>query len=204
MDHGFDGAFWDRMYGQRHAPWDGEPNAILAREVAALGPGTALDVACGEGADALWLAHRGWTVTAVDFSQVALERAREADAEGRVSWLQADLHVWQPPRDAYDLLSSHYLHMPPTERQAFFGRLAQAVRPSGILLFVAHHPSDQATTLGRPAIPDLYFTPDELTAALAPGRWEILFAGTIPHAATDRQGRPLTIQDMVVKAKRLA
>ena len=203
MEHVFDAAFWDRMYLHRHAAWDGEPNRFLARETVDLVPGTALDLGCGEGADAIWLANRGWRVTAVDLSNVALERGRAADAARAVSWLQADMLVWQPPSDAYDLVSLHYVHIPLAERAALFGRLAQAIRPGGTLLVVAHHPSDQETTIDRPSTPDLYFTADDVAALLVPGRWEILVGGTQPQSVTDREGKPISIHDMVLKARRV-
>lgn len=204
MDAGFDVAFWDRMYEHRHGARDGEPNRFLAEETAGLAPGEALDLGCGEGADALWLAGRGWRVTAVDFSRVALERGRAADAAQAVSWLQADMLAWEPPADAYELVSLHYVHIPPAERAALFGRLARALRPNGSLLVVAHHPSDHETAVGRPAIADLYFTADELAALLPPDRWEVLVSGTQPQTVTNREGKTLTIQDMVFKARRLA
>lgn len=203
MDHHHDAASWDRMYRHRHAASNSEPNPILSQEVANLVPGTALDIGCGEGSDALWLANRGWQVTAVDISNVALDRGRAADTGHQVNWLQVDMLVWQPPADAYDLVSAHYVHVSPAERTALFGRLAQAVRPHGMLLFVAHHPSDLETTVGRPPIPELYFTADDVAASLAPGRWEILFGGTRARSTTDREGRAITIQDMVLKAQRI-
>lgn len=202
-EHVFDAAFWDQMYRKRQMAWDSEPNLFLAQEVADLKPGTALDLGCGEGADAIWLATRGWHVAAVDISNVALDRGRAADTDRLVNWVQADMFVWQPPEDAYDLISLHYVHIPPAERAALFGRLVQAVRPGGMLLLVAHHPSDRETTLGRPAIADLYFTADEVAASLAPGRWEILFGGTRPRSVTDREERTITIQDMMLKAQRI-
>lgn len=203
MDAGFDVAFWDRMYEHRHGARDGEPNRFLAEETAGLAPGEALDLGCGEGADALWLAGRGWRVTAVDFSRVALERGRAADAAQAVSWLQADMLAWEPPADAYDLVSLHYVHIPPAERAALFGRLARAMRPGGTLLVVAHHPSDHETEVGRPAIADLYFTADEV-AAMLPEGWDLLVSGTTPQTVTNREGKSLTIQDMVFKARRRA
>ncbi|MNY21135.1 tellurite resistance protein TehB [compost metagenome] len=203
MDQGFDAAFWDRMYGHHQAA-HGEPNSFLARENEGLVPGTGLDVGCGEGADALWLANRGWRMTAVDFSSVAINRARVADAQTQVNWVQADMLIWQPPADAYDLVSLHYVHVPPAERTALFGRLAQAVRPMGTLLMVAHHPSDLESTIGRPPVPDLYFTAEEVAASLEPGCWEILVSGTRPKTVTDRAGQAITIHDMVLKARRIA
>jgi SAM-dependent methyltransferase len=204
MDHVSDAAFWDRMYRQHHREWDSEPNPFLPQDLEGLEPGTALDLGCGEGSDAIWLAKRGWSVTAVDISSVALDRGRAADTAHLVDWLQVDMLVWQPPIDAYDLISAHFLHIPPAERTLLFGRLSRAVRPGGTLLVVAHHPSDLETTVGRPPIPDLFYTADEVAAALTSGHWEILFGGTRPRSTTDREGRAITIHDTVLKARRIA
>lgn len=203
MNARIDAEFWDAMYRNHPTAWDGEPNPLLARETEGLEPGTALDMGCGEGSDAIWLANRGWHVTAVDISNVALDRARAADPDQKVTWRQADMLVWQPPADAYDLVSAHFLHIPPADRAALFGRLAAAVRPGGMLLFVSHHPSDLKSTVGRPPLPELYFTAEDVAALLSPGRWEIRFSGTVPRQGTDREGRVVTIHDTVLKACRI-
>ena len=204
MEHIHDAAFWDERYRCRDAAWDSEPNPFLADDIAGLIPGTALDLGCGEGSDAVWLAKRGWRVTAVDISNVALDRGRAADEAHQVSWLQADVLTWQPPADAYDLISMHFFHVAPVERTALFGRLAAAVRPGGTLLVVAHHVSDLETTIGRPPLPELFYTADDVAASLVTGRWEILFGGTRPRRATDPEMRAITIHDTVLKARRLA
>lgn len=201
MNQTFDAAFWDRMYRDRKAPWDPEPNETLAEVAEDLPPGHALDMGCGEGADAIWLAARGWRVTAADVSAAALDRARAADGAGRVTWLQADFEAWDPPAGAFDLVSAHFLHVPPAARPAFFARLARATRPGGTLLFVAHHPSDLVTMPWRPKIPDLYFTAEEVVAALGPG-WEVLAGGTRARPAKGPDGAPITIQDLVLRARR--
>lgn len=203
MDQVFDEAFWNQMYQNRHTPWDAEPNPILAETVEDLGPGMALDVGCGEGSDAVWLANRGWQVTAVDLSSVALDRGRAADVDHLVHWVQADLLAWQPPADTFDLVSSHFLHFPPAERPLLFARFAQAVRQGGTLLFVSHHHSDLHTTIGRWQIPDLYFTAEDIAATLDPDRWQILICGTRPRVVTDREGRTVTIHDTILKARRV-
>lgn len=101
---------WDERYRSRDQLFSGNPNGVLVAEAAELPPGQALDVGCGEGGDALWLARRGWQVTAVDVSEVALGRAAAAGADvaGRVSWARADLAVTPPPADAYDLVTLQY------------------------------------------------------------------------------------------------
>ncbi len=127
-------AFWDARYASRERIWSGEPNRQLVAEAASLAPGRALDVGSGEGADALWLAERGWRVTAVDVSPVALERAAARAAEhgdevaSRVAWEQADVRTWSPPVAAYDLVSAQFLHPGPDVRPQVVRRLAAADR----------------------------------------------------------------------------
>ena len=118
----FGEAFWNERYSCTDALWSGNPNRYLVREASGLPPGTALDVGCGEGADVLWLAGRGWRVTGVNLSTVALGRAARHAAEAgpgiaaRVDWVHADLIGWDPGAARYDLVSSQYIHLPPRER----------------------------------------------------------------------------------------
>jgi SAM-dependent methyltransferase len=144
-------AFWDDRYGSANQIWSGNPNQRLVEQVADLAPGSALEVGCGEGADAIWLATRGWQVTAVDVSTVALARAaRQATAVGadvaeRINWQQADILSWQPTPRQFDLVTAHFIHVPAVEREPLHRRFAEAVRPGGTLLIVGHHPSDLET-----------------------------------------------------------
>ncbi|GAB14534.1 putative methyltransferase [Arthrobacter globiformis NBRC 12137] len=146
MDHeGHDGAarHWDEMYRSRPRVWSGRPNPQLVAEAAGLEPGTALDLGCGEGADALWLAEQGWAVTAVDVSAVALERAEQhaagSAAGSRITWLQRDLDAWAPT-EQFDLVSAQFLHSTEAPWQRPHRVAADAVRPGGTLLIVGHHP----------------------------------------------------------------
>lgn len=113
----FDEAFWEDLYRARSAIWSGKPNAQLVAEVSDLPAGTALDVGCGEGADALWLATRGWQVTAVDISTTAIERARShalragAEVAGRITWVHADLTSDMAPLTSYDLVSAQFVRI---------------------------------------------------------------------------------------------
>jgi len=203
-----DQEFWDERYRSHDALWSGKPNGHLVRETFGLSPGTALDVGCGEGADAIWLAERGWQVTALDLSTVALKRA--AAHAGRVggkvaesiAWAQVDLRTWAPGPVRYDLVSSQYLHMPSEPRQALFDHLAVAVAPGGTLLIVGHHPLDLQTTIPRPKEPDLFFTADDIVARLDPDEWDIVTNAAIEGTATDPEGRVVTIHDAVLRARR--
>ncbi len=199
--------FWDERYrSHHHQLWSGEPNRYLVSELSGLAPGTALDAGCGEGADAIWLATRGWRVTGVDVSSVALERAAAAAAEKqvaeRVDWQHADLADFDPDGGRYDLVTSHYLHLPAADRVPLFDRLAAAVRPGGSLLIVGHHPSDLQTTVGRPREPELFFTGDDIAARLDPVDWEIVTNAAPGREATDADGNCVTIHDSVLQARR--
>jgi SAM-dependent methyltransferase len=204
----FDRDYWEERYRSAHKLWSGNPNPNLVAEVSELTPGRALDAGAGEGADAIWLARRGWQVTAVDISSVALDRAAEhAAAAGiavaeRIRWLREDIVGWQPPERAYDLVSTQYLHLPPSDRRAAYARLAAAVAERGTLLIVAHHPSDLQTTVPRPNQPDLFFTGDDLAAELADG-FEIVTNVAAPREVTDHEGRLVTIHDTVFRARRV-
>lgn len=197
--------FWDEMYGRAGRVWSGNPNPALTREAADLAPGSALDAGCGEGADSYWLARRGWRVHAVDISTVALDRAAAHDKPGiadRITWERGDLTELVPRPRAYDLVNSQFLHFPRAVREPLFGRLADAVAPGGTLLLVGHHPLDLDTTASRPAEPDLYFTPEELVAALDPDSWDVLVARADPRGGKDREGREQTLHDTVLRARR--
>ena len=200
--------FWDARYGATDRVWSGNPNPRLVEQVAELTPGTALDVGCGEGADAIWLAARGWQMTAIDISPVALERAADqATAAGeqiaaRITWQQADVLVWEPTQRQFDLVSAQYLHPPPPERDAVYRRLAAAVRPGGALLIVGHHPLDLQAPTGRERFPELLFTADEIAAVLDPTAWQILVAAAPPRPATNPEGQPVTVHDAVLLARR--
>jgi SAM-dependent methyltransferase len=203
-----DAAFWDERYGSTENLWSGQPNARLMEEVQALRPGAALDVGCGEGADAIWLAQLGWTVTGIDISKVALHRARAhasaagPEVERRIEWVQVDLDEYLPAASAFTLVSAHYMHLPTLARIRLHGRLAHAVAPEGILLIVSHDPTDLQTTMGRPPLPDFFATAPEVAASLAPEEWEILTAEARPRQASDPSGTRITIHDAVVKARR--
>lgn len=201
-----DKEFWDERYRSSHRLWSGNPNANLVNEASELAPGTALDVGCGEGADAIWLARRGWTVHAMDLSSVAVERAAEHAAEAgdgiadRVTWEAADLLEWDPGTTRYDLVTSQYVHLPSGEREVLYTRLAELVAPGGTLLIVGHHPLDLDAGVPRPPRPELFFTPDEVVALLDPQKWTVDTAASVSRTVT-HDDHEMTIHDSVVRAR---
>jgi SAM-dependent methyltransferase len=203
-DERFTARFWDERYGSVSRIWSGDPNPQLVQETSDLKPGTALDAGCGEGADAHWLAGRGWQVTAVDVSGVALDRGAAhagPDVTDRITWELADLTTWAPDR-TYDLVNAQFMQFPSALREPVFARLAAAVSPGGTLLIVGHHPSDMHTTMPRPPEPDLFFTAEELAESLDPEWWEVVVAESRPRPTKDPDGREVTIHDAVLRARR--
>ena len=141
-----DAAEWDARYNEHaEAIWSGRPNGRLVAEVAGLTPGRALDVGCGEGADAMWLARSGWTVTAIDISDVAVSRARKAAelAGATIDWVRGDALQATFPARSFDLLSMQYPALPKAAGDAAVRALLDTVRPGGLLLAVYHDLDDE-------------------------------------------------------------
>jgi SAM-dependent methyltransferase len=139
-------AQWDERYSEHdEAMWSGRPNGRLVAEVAGLSPGRALDVGCGEGADAIWLARRGWAVTAIDISDVALRRARDAAelAGVAVDWVNGDVLQTPFPARSFDLVSMQYPALPKAGGDPALRTLLDTVRPGGLLLAVYHDLDDE-------------------------------------------------------------
>lgn len=160
---------WNRRYGERELVWTAEPNRFVVAETADLAPGAALDLACGEGRNAVWLAERGWRVTGVDFSDVAIAKAR-ALAERRGvegEWVVADLVGYRPEPGAFDLVLLLYLQVPEDERRPVVRAAAEAVAPGGTFLLVAHDRRNLEDGHGGPQYPEVLYTPEEVVADLA-------------------------------------
>lgn len=197
--HGSD-AEWDERYSSEERVWSGNPNGTLVAEVDGLAPGRALDVGCGEGADAIWLAQRGWEVTAIDVSQVAVDRAAEAAAAASVdvTWVRADATSDDTDLGSHDLVSCQY---PALRRDGdqVIRKLLDAVTPGGTLLFVHH--ADQADIAHEHGFdPGEYVQPHDILAALDEG-WEVEVNETRPRPG------PLPpearhIEDVIVRARR--
>jgi SAM-dependent methyltransferase len=159
---------WNRRWAGERANAATTPSAFLIAETETLPPGRALDLACGAGRNAVWLARRGWQVTGVDFSDVALQAARGLAASARVDveWIEADAVTWPAESRAYDLVAVMYLQLPARERRAALARAAAAVRPGGTLLVVGHDLLNLTEGVGGPTQADVLFTPDDVVAEI--------------------------------------
>ncbi len=165
---------WDERYRETKWVWSLTPNVFVAEGLAGLAPGRALDLACGEGRNALWLAGRGWRVTAVDFSTAALDKGRERAAEDglELEWVAADVTGYAPEPGGYDLVLIAYLHLVPRDLATVLRRAADALAPGGTLFVVGHDVTNIADGFGGPQDPDVLYTPEALTAPLGSLRVE--------------------------------
>ena len=194
-------ADWNRKHGEAGRLFGAEPNRFLVAEVEGLNPGRALDLACGAGRNAVWLAEQGWTVTGVDFSDVGLASAAElaADRGVEVDWIDADLRTWEPPAGAFDLVAVLYLQIPAEERRVVLARAAAALAPGGTLLVVGHDLQNLNGGYGGPKSPEVLLTPDEVAAEL-PGL-EIERAERVLRPVETDEGEAQAI-DTLVRARR--
>jgi SAM-dependent methyltransferase len=194
---------WNRRWAGERAHASSAPSEFLVAETEALPPGRALDVACGAGRNAVWLARRGWRVTGVDFSDVALRAARDlaASVGVEVEWIEADAVTWIPPRRAYDLVTVMYLQLPARERRAALGHAADAVGPGGTLLVVGHDLLNLTEGWGGPTQAEVLFTPEDVVSEI--GGLVIESARRVRRAVTEGAGAREAI-DALVRARRPA
>jgi SAM-dependent methyltransferase len=161
-------ADWDRAYQTSELIWTAAPNGFVVSELAGLPPGRALDLAAGEGRNAVWLAEQGWQVTAVDYSAVGLAKGgRLAEARGvSVDWVTADLLAYQPAPKAFDLVLVAYLQLPPPELATVLRSAVAALALGGTLLVVGHDLTNLTDGVGGPPYPDVLYTPEAIAAEL--------------------------------------
>lgn len=165
---GFAREDWNARYAQKELLWTAEPNRAFAAEVRELEPGRALDVACGEGRNAVWLAEQGWRVTAVDFSDVALAKAAKlASSRGvEVEWVLGDVLEYEPEQRAFDLVSVLYLQLPHVELVHALRSAADAVAPGGTFVVIGHDTTNLVDGHGGPKNASVLFTPEDVVPAL--------------------------------------
>ena len=203
MRAAMDSEAWNRRYADRELVWTSDPNRFLVAEAAALPAGRALDLACGEGRNAVWLAERGWRVTGVDFSEVGLEKARAlAKARGvRAEWVAADLLAYTPEPQAFELVLVFYLQVPAAERQPILRAAAGAVAPGGRFLLVGHDRRNLEHGHGGPQDPAVLYTAGDIVGDLEGAGLEIERAETVNRPVQTPAGERVAL-DALVRARR--
>ncbi|MBG6056074.1 SAM-dependent methyltransferase [Salinibacterium sp. CAN_S4] len=204
--------YWQNRYLSNGRSWSGNVNAALEREIAGVTPGTALDLGSGEGGDALWLAHNGWTVTAVDIAPAALAIGAAAQQPGDdITWVAADLGEWHPPV-RYDLVTACFLHSTvDLPRESILRRAAEAVAPGGTLLIVGHagvphwvdaeadgHDHAEELPTADEVLDSLFVDNPRLTLA----DWTVLTKALVARPVTAPDGSTGSIDDTVLTLRR--
>ncbi|MGO4202556.1 class I SAM-dependent methyltransferase [Rhodococcus sp. TAF43] len=170
---------WDERYSQADMVWGTPPNPVVVEFVTSLPAGRALDLACGEGRHALWLATRGWETTGVDYSKVAIEKAREIAKQSPRS-VQQRLHyvcgdITTADVSDYDLVLMIFVHLEPTQRRALVSRVIESLKPDGTLMILGHDAINLTQGVGGPPDPEILYTPEDLKHDLE-GRLDVTVA----------------------------
>ncbi len=203
-------AGWDERYATSELVWSRGPNQFLVEQVADLPAGRALDLACGEGRNAIWLATSGWDATGVDFSPVGIEKARTLasgtdttaavrEAAGSLTFEVGDATTWTGDGEGFDLVIVFYLHLVPGQRRAAHRRAADAVRPGGTLLVVGHDLDNLERGVGGPQDPTILLTADDVVADVDGLGLEVEQAGQV-FREVDVDGSTRTAVDCLVRA----
>jgi len=194
---------WNERHRAGGLLWREDPSRFVVQELEHVGAGRALDLACGEGRNAVWLAGRGWRVTGVDFSSVALEKAQllAGDHGVEAEWIEADVSTWVLEEAAYDLVIVCYLHLRAEQRRLALAHAAAGIAPGGIFLVVGHDLSNLAYGTGGPQDPTVLYTTDDIAGELAP--LEIERACIVERLVETLDTRRIAF-DMLVRARRLA
>jgi SAM-dependent methyltransferase len=192
-----DAEAWDARYAGSERVWSVEPNQFVAGALADLPPGRAVDIAAGEGRNAIWLASLGWDVTALDYSAVAIARGRAAS--DRVTWLVGDALTAALPQPL-DLALISYLQLRHDQMAAVVGRAYEALAPGGTFFLVCHDASNLTEGVGGPQDASVLADAGDVVGWLGPGH-RVLEAGRVERQV-DVQGEPRTAYDVVVRAIR--
>lgn len=196
-----DAQAWNQRYSTSDLIWSAEPNQFLVAETAGLAPGRALDLGAGEGRNAVWLARRGWQVTAVDFSDVGLAKAEALAHHAQVTIETVCADATEPVGGAFDLVTVLYLQLPTGQRRRAVANAAAAVAPGGTLLVVGHDTTNLTEGVGGPQDPAVLFSPDDVVADLADSGLTVERAERVRRTVhTDAGDR--TAIDALVRARR--
>jgi len=196
---------WNKRYATKEFLWTLEANRFLAEEVTNLKPANALELATGEGRNAVWLADQGWSVHAVDFSDVAIEKGRQLasarQVADRIEFQVADLREYAPKARHFDLVTLIYLQVPWDELKPILARAVDAVAPGGTFLLVAHDSANLKSGYGGPQHADLLYTADQVVAALG-GALQIEKAQRVERPVITESGLKVAI-DCLVRGRRI-
>lgn len=205
LNRRMDSSAWDERYAASELVWSAEPNRFVAQECADLPPGRAVDLAAGEGRNAIWLARRGWDVTAVDFSQVALDKGRRLAGETAVSWVRGDATTWRPDTPV-DLAVVAYLQLPADERRSANRNAFESLAPGGTFLLVAHDSTNLTEGTGGPQDPTVLMTAEDVLDDLAGLDADVVRAERVAREVApddEHRGDPArTAWDCLVRARR--
>lgn len=192
---------WDERYAGDELIWSAQPNRFLVGEVETLAPGRALDLACGEGRNAVWLAERGWDVTGVDYSKVGIDKARRlANARGvSGQWHVADVTKYAPAPESFDLVIVMYLHLPEASRRQAFRHAAAAVAIGGTLLVVGHDITNLSDGYGGPSDAAVLYGPEDVVGDL--DGLETVKAERVRRPVPTAEGEKIAI-DVLVRSTR--
>lgn len=208
-----DAQAWNERYTSTPLQWGTDPNQWVVRELGAVMPSTALDLAAGEGRHAIWLAAEGWQVTAVDFSAVAVERGRELAQDkaaqlGRsldIDWRVGDATSVELPQAAFGAVLMCYLQLPGNERREAIRRGARCLAPGGVLLVIAHDPTNLTDGFGGPQDPEVLYSAadveDDLQDYLSSGSMTVERGDRVAREVATDDG-PRIAWDMLVRIKR--
>ncbi|PVZ06369.1 class I SAM-dependent methyltransferase [Actinomycetospora cinnamomea] len=196
-----DAATWEARYADADRLWSETPNRWVHEVLAGRRPGRAIDLACGEGRNAVWLAEEGWEVTAVDFSETALARAAVAASRRGVTvrWVQADVTTWVPPGPV-DLVLVAYLHLPAEERRRVLHAAADALAPGGTLLVVGHDSANLTRGVGGPRDPAVLYTAQDVVDDLADTDLQLVRGVEVLRPVSDEPARDAV--DALVELRR--
>lgn len=191
---------WDARYEGADLVWSAGPNAFVVDHVGHLPPGRALDVACGEGRNALWLAERGWDVVGVDFSDVGIDKARRiAEHRGvEVDWRVGDVTDPQVVSDTFDLVLVAYLHLPGPQLDDVLRHLVSRVADGGILLVIGHHADNLDRGYGGPPDPAVLHDPGHIAGVLSDAGLEVVESGEVARHVDTDEGERTAIDALVL------
>jgi 2-polyprenyl-3-methyl-5-hydroxy-6-metoxy-1,4-benzoquinol methylase len=199
---GMDAEEWNERYRASELVWSAGPNQFVEAELSGLPPGRALDLAAGEGRNAIWLARRGWQVTAVDFSQAGLDKGRILGEGLDVDWVCADATTWASDGEAYDVCLVAYLQLVADERRAAVRNGYASVRPGGTLLWISHDLSNLTDGTGGPQDASVLMTAEDVLTDLGGETFEVQRAGRVERPVPQPDGSTATAYDTLVRLVR--